>query len=387
MAKNEDPNPEQKTDERRLHLVMFEYWRSLLASRQFPKLSELNPHLTSEIRDYCFLLEFPGKPENALLRFVGEKLEAEHEGDEELRGKKISELVEYSIIKRLADRFREVRSERVPIGFEAEYDRPQGYTRAYRGILLPFSENGEDIHSIYGVINWVDRDTGRDDVRLEPASPEGMPDEAGEDFGAILEAGQEAARKLPHSDTTARQHLYRTLSRALKIFEMAQVVPQAYRQQLVELGIRSQARAPYTPALKLIFGKEYDKTRITEYAAALAHAQASGVDSRSLEAFLASYPGGIKGCVLAERQARRHKRGSSLQRRMQRIRQQLLARHPNAIVEFGAEVPETDGDDDFVLLLARRGNNRQTLEILDVLPEQKSGIEAALRRIVRGRIE
>lgn len=387
MAEDEGPNTEQTTDERRLHLVMFEYWRSLLAGRQFPKLSELNPHLTSEIRDYCFLLEFPGKPENALLRFVGEKLEAEYESNEELRGKKISELVEYSIIKRLADRFREVRSERVPIGFEAEYDRPQGHKRAYRGILLPFSENGEDIHSIYGIINWADRNTDRAAGRLEPAPPERMPDEAGDDFGAILEAGREEARKLPHSDTTSRQHLYRTLSRALKIFEMAQEAPQAYRQRLIELGIRSQARAPYTPALKLIFGKDYDKTRITEYAAALAHAQAKGVDSSSLEAFLDSYPGGIKGCVLAERQARRHKRGSPLQRRMQRVRQQLLARQPTAIVEFGVEVPESAADDDFVLLVARRGSNRQTLEILDVLPEQKSGIEAALRRIAKGRSE
>ncbi|MCH8202918.1 MAG: PAS domain-containing protein [Proteobacteria bacterium] len=387
MAENEGPNPEQTTDERRLHLVMFEYWRSLLAGRQFPKLSELNPHLTSEIRDYCFLLEFPGKPENALLRFVGKKLEAEHEGDEELRGKRIAELVEYSIIKRLADRFREVRSERVPIGFEAEYDRAQGYTRAYRGILLPFSENGEDIHSIYGVINWVDRDAGRQDVRLEPVAPERVPDEADEDFRAILEAGQEEARKLPHSHTTARQHLYRTLSRALELFEIAQEAPQAYRQRLVELGIRSQDRAPYTPALKLIFGKDYDKTRITEYAAALAHAQANGIDSRSLETFLAGYRGGIKGCVLAERQARRHKRGSPLQRRMQRIRKQLLARHPSAIVKFDVEVPESAADNDFVLLLARRGSNRETLEILDVLPQQKSGIEAALRQISQGRAE
>ncbi len=192
---------------------------------------------------------------------------------------------------------------------------------------------------------------------------------------------------MPHSDTTARQHLYRILSRALKIFEMAQVVPQAYRQQLVELGIRSQARAPYTPALKLIFGKDYDKTRITEYAAALAHAQANGIDSRSLEAFLARYPGGIKGCVLAERQARRYKRGSPLQRRMQRIRQRLLERHPSAIAEFGVEVPKSEADDDFVLLLARRGSNRETLEILDILPEQKSSIEAALRRIAHDRTE
>jgi hypothetical protein len=387
MAEDKSLNPEQASDERRLHLVMFEYWRTLLAGRQFPKLSELNPHITSGIRDFSFLLDFPGQPEDAILRFVGEKLEAEHESDEDLRGKKILELVDHSIIKRLADRFREVRSERVPIGFEAEYNRSQGYARAYRGILLPFSENGEDIHSIYGVINWVDRDTGREEGEAHPAPGEGVSDEEAEDFGAILEAGQEEARNLPHSDTTARQHLYRTLSRALRIFEMAQEAPQAYQQRLRQLAIRSQARAPYTPALKLIFGKDYDKTRLTEYAAALAHAHSNGVDSRALEAFLTSYPGGIKGCVMSERHARQNKRGSPLQRRMARIRAHLLACKPSAIVEFGVEVPESDAADDFVLLLARRSSNRGALEILDVLPEQKGGIDAALRRIARGRVE
>ena len=387
MAQDEVPNPEQTTDERRLHLVMFEYWRSLLAGRQFPKLSELNPHITSGIREFSFLLDFPGAPEDAILRFVGEKLQAEHENEEILRGKAVSELVEHSIIKRLTDRFQEVRSERVPIGFEAEYKRPQGKARAYRGILLPSSENGEDIHSIYGVVNWADRDADREDVRAEPVPAETKPREAREDFGAIVEAGQEEARNLPHSDTTACQHLYRTLSRALRIYEMAQEAPQAYQQRLQQSGIKSQARAPYTPALKLIFGKDYDKTRITEYAAALAHAQTNGVKSDSLERFLVNYRGGIKGCVLAERQARRRERGSPLHRRMARIRAQLLACQPSAIVDFGGQAPELVADEDFMLLVARRGRNRETLEIIDVLPEQKSGIEAALRRIAKGKAE
>lgn len=383
MVEDESANIEQAIDERRLHLVMFDYWRSLLAGRQFPKLSELNPHITSEIREYCFLLDFPGAPEDAVLRFVGAKLEAEHAGDEALSGKQISDLVEYSIIKRLADRFQEVRSERVPIAFAAEYDRPQGYSSAYRGILLPFSENGEDIHSIYGVINWIDRSLENEVSALEPPLPERIPEGGADSLDTALDAGRQEAENLPPSDTTARQHLYRTLSRALTIYEMSLEQPEAYKSRLLDAGIKAQARAPFTPALKLILGKNYDKTRLTEYAAALAYARANGIGANALEDFLAGYPGGIKGCVAAERQTRRRQRGGAGQRRMDRIRQQMLERRPSAIIDFGVAVPESAGEDDFVLLVARRGSRPEILEILDVLPEQQSGIEAALRRIAR----
>jgi hypothetical protein len=36
-------------------------------------------------------------------------------------------------------------------------------------------------------------------------------------------------------------------------------------------------RAPYLPFVKLVFGTEYDKTRLTEYATALAHARRVGL--------------------------------------------------------------------------------------------------------------
>ena len=43
---------------------------------------------------------------------------------------------------------------RAPIGFEAEFVGHRGFPMLYRGILMPFSSDGDDIDYIYGVINW-----------------------------------------------------------------------------------------------------------------------------------------------------------------------------------------------------------------------------------------
>ena len=42
-----------------------------------------------------------------------------------------------------------------------------------------------------------------------------------------------------------------------------------YAELLEESGIKAQARAPMTPIVKLVFGIDYDKARLTEFAAAL----------------------------------------------------------------------------------------------------------------------
>ena len=59
-----------------------------------------------------------------------------------------------------------------------------------------------------------------------------------------------------------------------------------------------------TPIVKLVFGADYDKTRLTEYAAVLSHARRVGVAPGGLNAFLEGYEGGIKGVVKAERAAK-----------------------------------------------------------------------------------
>ena len=49
--------------------------------------------------------------------------------------------------------------------------------------------------------------------------------------------------------------------------------PEEYAELLEESGVKAQARAPMTPIVKLVFGIDYDKARLTEFAAALSYAQ------------------------------------------------------------------------------------------------------------------
>ena len=60
-----------------------------------------------------------------------------------------------------------------------------------------------------------------------------------------------------------------------------------------------------TPIVKLVFGVDYDKTRLTEFAAALSNAERCEVDFGGFQAFIDHRPGGLKGLVAAERIARR----------------------------------------------------------------------------------
>ena len=64
-----------------------------------------------------------------------------------------------------------------------------------------------------------------------------------------------------------------------------------------------------TPVVKLVFGADYDKTRLTEYAAVLSHAHRMEVARGMLAGFLAQAEGGLKGVVKAERQLRREESG------------------------------------------------------------------------------
>ena len=51
---------------------------------------------------------------------------------------------------------------------------------------------------------------------------------------------------------------------------------------LDDAGLKAQARAPMTPVVKLVFGVHYDKTRLTEFAAALSWAKREGVAAGTL---------------------------------------------------------------------------------------------------------
>lgn len=101
-----------------------------------------------------------------------------------------------------------------------------------------------------------------------------------------------------------------------------------------------------TPIVKLVFGSEYDKTRITEFATVLDQARRDAVAAGGLSAYLDAAPGGIKGIVAAARAARRVAERTLP---FDRVREQLFARAPLARVAVDTGVAAGD----FVVLLGR----------------------------------
>ena len=113
-----------------------------------------------------------------------------------------------------------------------------------------------------------------------------------------------------------------------------------------DAGLKAQARAPMTPIVKLVFGIGYDKTRLTEFAAALSWADRTGVPAGALAELIEGHAGGLKGIVAEERAFRRPARKPD---RWAEVRAELHARPPLATVDVAVA-----GEEDFVLLVARR---------------------------------
>jgi hypothetical protein len=113
-----------------------------------------------------------------------------------------------------------------------------------------------------------------------------------------------------------------------------------------------QDRAPTTPAAKLVFGAEYDKTRLAEYAAAIAHGQRLGLARGALADHLANAPGGLKSVVAAERRLRRGETVADVPEIRSEPRKAVARRLRKLPVQPLAAV-SPDGRE-FALLVARR---------------------------------
>ena len=141
------------SDERRMHVRAYNYWCSLLDGRDFPSIHNLQ---ASEIEDFSsnsVLLNFAGAANNPQTAFVGEAIRAEIGVDTIER---ISDVPGRSLLSRLTDHHFQIIATRAPVGFEADFINQRGHEISYRGILMPFSSDGQEIDYVYGVINWKD---------------------------------------------------------------------------------------------------------------------------------------------------------------------------------------------------------------------------------------
>jgi hypothetical protein len=372
-------------DERRMHVRAYNYWCSLLDGRDYPSIEDLEPGDIEDFGPHSVLLDFTEGRDNPATPYIGTAVREECGIGDDI--KSIADVPSRSLLSRLTDHYMQIIANRSPVGFEAEFVNQRGRSICYRGILMPFSSDGDMIDFIYGVINWKDLGEGietpqviraelppiepetdefeeeevlelgandalepgdedtldlvnfvpfdREASEAEPemhadpvavphlswedgplAAPEPLVEaEADEELAIELEAdagladrlwaARESAEVCKQADGRSRVALYRALAMAYDFAVATKRVPDEYAEILDDAGVKSQARAPMTPIVKLVFGIDYDKTRLTEFAAALSYAERENVDFGGFQQFVEEADGGLKGLVAAERKARR----------------------------------------------------------------------------------
>ncbi len=395
-----DAPPSVGVDERRMQVRAYNHWASLLADRAYPSVEDLDLE-RADFGANSVLLDFTQGIENPAIAFLGDRLRDESQIDEEVHY--IDQIPGRSLLSRLTDHYLQIIANRAPIGFEAEFENDRGVTIMYRGILLPFSSDDDTIDFIMGVINWKEAAPADEaeelqlsvEQALRGAAPltapvpvwadgpdsEHLDDDPAPGFAALGDADEtdemlltealieeaeafealepdsdagladwlalarETAERAMAADSRSRSALYQAVGKAWDFALAAETQPDAFAELLADAGLTAQDRAPMTPVVKLVFGANYDKTRLAEYACVLGHAKEEGVGRGELASYLDRYPGGLKGLVKDAR-SRRKPEGEAEDKGEEAI-DALRRAHPAVILEHDA------GEAEFVVLIAR----------------------------------
>jgi hypothetical protein len=192
-----------------------------------------------------------------------------------------------------------------------------------------------------------------------------------------LAAARELAQAASNSEDRTRSALYGAIGRAYDFSLAAAEAPGEFDELLGDAGLTMQDRAPMTPVVKLVFGADYDKTRLTEYAAALTHAHRLELPRGALGEFLSQAEGGLKGVVKAERRLRKEEAGKAVE--PADAPRQALARKLRALPAQDFAAIAADGNE-FALVMIRR--TEDGVIVLGEVPDDVALLERAARRLV-----
>jgi len=532
MSAVEDPY-----QERRITFCLYECWESIAGGVGLPALKNMKRTDLEPFKNNLVLLDLRNGDNQSTFQVIGRGLQEDLGGD--LTSKPVKGVPRRTMLSRVTDHYMEVLANRVPITFEAEFVNLDNEKALYRGILLPFSDDNNNINFILGGVRWIlAKDLHlEDDIIEELPAGENKTDRVEEELSAVAEENieavevpetenetgaeaeneaapekekkkisviekamqflspgfnhDEASRKksseepepeaiieneatdgdvmpsdameqtieqssndmdvgeaeidpkkddeeedtpdaeeghieekeieaeeaekiegdvvfeindgqksLPELRTTldqivgyinkedadhnrSRDSLYNILTVTYGFHETCEHSPDAFREIVKEHDLKIQARAPFTPVLKICLGRDYDKTRLTEYAAALGIARYMNVEASEFHAFIKNFPGGIKGCVKEMRAIRKSGKSDSVAARKTRTieeaREILRALSPISSFRLKKIVVGRDVNE-FCLLLARRRNH--TIDIIKILDDKFTKIDPILKRAV-----
>lgn len=417
-------------DERRMQVRAYNFWASLLDNRQFPDIADLDPESLGDFGPYSVLLDFTHGADDPAIVYLGAELADECGTTGAIRA--LSQVPTRSLLSRITDHYMQIIANQAPIGFEAEFVNQRGATILYRGILLPFSRNDDQIDHIYGVINWkeladqtstdalmkqIDEAvetrpamlrstmplTGWADGPLDLGMVEPVEGPAGMDLslegyeiddddyfedapmpavhremelGDWLASAREQAMLARSSEERSRHALYEAIGLAYDFALAAESAPDEFAELVEDAGLKVQDRAPLIPLVKLVFGTDYDKTRLTEFATVIAHGRRLGLECGALGVFLSDAPGGLKALVKEERRLRREEsgKGSGPLSRHETLIEGLRGLDPKPIEDVARK-------SEFTVLVARRLDSGEVV-LLGEVCDDEALLDRAARQIL-----
>jgi hypothetical protein len=421
-------------DERRMQVRAYNFWASMLDNRNFPSVDQLDPDNLPDFGPFSVLLDFTGGIDNPAIRFLGDKLAAEcgAEGpiaqladvprrsllsritdhymqilanqapigfEAEFVNQRGSTILYRGILLPFAaadDRidtiygvinWKELADQQTTDELLLEIDQaldPQPEPVRAEAPLTEWADGPADNSGVLELATPLEPEDGGTEwpsptfgeMAFDGAEEAPLPGMAGEDLEPMgladwLASARELADLARGSEDRSRQALYAAIGRAYDFALAAADEPDAFRELLEDAGLTVQERAPLTPVVKLVFGADYDKTRLAEYASALGYARRIGLARGELADHLAQAPGGLKGIVTGERRLRREESGKAvapreaprktIQRKLRKLAHQPLSEVSSDGSEFTLLVARrlTSGE---VVLLGEVGDDVQLLE-------------------------
>lgn len=216
------------------------------------------------------------------------------------------------------------------------------------------------------LIDPLEPTVGKAAPRAEPASTA-----ATDDLLLSLQLARKQAEAAIGSEERSHLALYRAIGAAYDFALSGAEAPERLSAIITDAGLKVQARAPMTPIVKLIFGGDYDRSRLAEYALALAHAFRLRLPAGSFADFLLRFEGGLKGVLRAERRLR----STSIQAKPSRsVRMEARLR------KAPARTLEPEGQE-FALVIARRMSDG-SVDLLGEVPADERLFRAAARKLL-----
>ena len=360
-------------------LHLWQAWETLRRDMRFPVLGTHTAELCRRFGDSVIILDLSRQNSEPIVCFVGRIYR--NGNNENPAGSLVSELEPDSPISQITTKYHDVVADEAPIAFPIHC---KGMILPIDVILLPFSKDGEILSSILCVGVPNEKFCGKtssvapiDDDSGSPLNRRQSDKQEDSRFIRMLEECRSLARTFKAGTARSTEQLYDVLKKAYELWTVAQELRIDYNKLCADIGIKVQKRAPFTPVLKLVFGKDYDRSRLSEYAACISYAKRMDQTPGTLVSFIKATEGGIKGCAKAERKQSGSAKGH-VPRNLDTVCEQL--RKVPRIASFSCDI-KSSGDEFYLLLGRKCQEDDSTIEVIRILDEKIWPLKRVIEKI------